>query len=37
MVQNMETKLNPSLMNLIGHIYICSAPKLPILRHKMHD
>lgn len=34
MVHNIETKLNYSLMNLTGHIYICNAQKLPILSRK---
>lgn len=34
MVHDIETKLNYSLMNLTGHIYICNAQKLPILSCK---
>lgn len=37
MVHNIETKLHYSLMNLMGHIYICSAQKLPMLSLKMYD
>lgn len=37
MVHNIETKLNYSLMNHMGHIYICSARTLPILSLKMYD
>lgn len=37
MVHNIETKLNYSLMNRMGHIYICNAQKLPILSLKTYD
>lgn len=37
MVHNIETKLHYSLMNLMGHIYICNAQKLPMLSLKMYD